>query len=670
MGTPSDVLRLEKVTVQLGERIVLNRVTVAVSDRDRVAIVGRNGAGKTTLLRAAARQLEVDDGEVLIGRKQDIGVLAQEAAVRPEPTLWEEVFEALAPILKLRDRAEDLLEQAAALPTSEADRAARLFDDAATLQERFRQRDGWQADAACGRVLSGLGFGRDVWGQRCGDFSGGWQVRIALARLLLERPSFLLLDEPTNHLDIETRTWLLHELKGWPGAVLVIGHDRDFLDRLVTRTVEVAHGGVTEYSGGYSAYLAARELRIEQLRKESDRRAEERARVQVFIDRFRYKASKAAQVQARVKQLEKIPPIIVPTREKRARLVFPDPPPSADPMLEIRDAFKAFGNVRVLTGVDASAYRGERALLVGPNGAGKSTLLKLIAGRETLDAGSIAPSNGVRIAWFAQDQSTELDPDLTVLKAVGQVDPLINEQRLRAILGSFLFSGDDVHKRCGILSGGERSRVALARVLLRRANLLLLDEPTNHLDIETKDVLANALRGYPGAILFVSHDRSFCDAVADRVWEIGGGALEVHPGNLDDFLWKRAIEAGVAQRRAPGEKAPDAWLLGGLPAPADASTDPEPGAEQLEPTGGGADAWKERKRLQAVSERRRKRLAALPGEIEALEASMGELQRQMADPELSTAWDRLTEFQRESDVLAAELHDAYAEWELLESDTE
>ena len=656
------MLRLDQVTVQLGERMVLHRVTLPIHDRDRLAIVGRNGAGKTTLLRVAARTLVPDEGDVILGRGQDVGMLAQETVVDPDRTLWEQVFAALEPVLALQRRADVLVEQAADMGESDPDRASELLEQAESLQERFRQRDGWQAEAACGRVLSGLGFDRDGWHRPAGTYSGGWQVRIALAKLLLERPSFLLLDEPTNHLDIETRTWLLHELCGWPGAVVVIGHDRDFLDRLVRRTVDVGGGGLTEYSGGYSDYLAARELRIEQLRKASEARDAERERLQVWIDRFRYKASKASQVQARVKQLEKLPRIIVPSLERRARLKFPDPPPSGDPMLEIRELSKAYGAIEVLDSADVGVYRNERILLVGPNGAGKSTLLKLLAGREQADSGTIAPGPGVRVAWFAQDQAAELDPEITVLQAVAAIDPLLNEQRLRSFLGSFLFTGDDVHKPCGVLSGGERSRVALARILLRRANLLLLDEPTNHLDIETKAVLAEALTNFSGAIIFVSHDRAFCDVLAERVWEVGGGGVRVCPGNLDDFLWSKAIDLGVAPRRAPGEKAPDAWLLGGLPEAQEASE-----GEDAEVATAG-DAWKDRKRRKAEVERRKRRLAALPGEIEALETEIDGLQRAMADPELSTDWEKLFKLQERSGAADGKLEAAYAEWEELEGD--
>jgi ATP-binding cassette subfamily F protein 3 len=655
------MLRLTGITVQLGERVILDNATFDVSDRERIAVVGRNGAGKTTLLRVASKQLEPDGGTVTLGRGQDLGFLAQEEVVDPKRTLWEEAFAAMAPMLALRDKAEALIAEA---EHATPDRQAALLEEADEYQERFRVRDGWQAEATCGRVLTGLGFARDEWDRLCSTFSGGWRVRIALARLLLKRPSFVLLDEPTNHLDLETRTWLLHELKQWPGAVVVIGHDRDFLDRLATRTVEVQNGELVSYKGGYTAYRKARTLRIEQLEVAAVRRLEERAKLQAFINRFKGKPTKVSQVHDREKKLARLPVIVVPVEHRAAKLQFPAAPPSGEPMLELRDLTRAYGELIVLDGVNVSAYRNERILLVGPNGAGKSTLLRLLAGRDTPDSGIVARGAGVRIAYFAQEQAEELDPERTVLQAVTGIDPSLSEQRLRAFLGSFLFSGDDVHKLCEVLSGGERSRVALARILLRRANLLLLDEPTNHLDIETKRVLAEALDRYGGTILFVSHDRAFCDDLARGVWEVGGGQVKAYVGNLDDFLWTRALELGVVGSRAPGEKAPDAWLLGGLPTAPD--VDPEPDTPtDPEPAPEAAGAWKDRKKQQAAETKRRRRLDQLPGEIEVLETEQDTLHDAMTGA--ASDWAELARLQAQVVELDADLAAAYAEWEALES---
>ena len=654
------MLRLADITVQLGARVILDRTTLEVSDRERIAIVGRNGAGKSTLLKVAAGTIERDGGDVTLGRGQDVGYLEQEAAVAPGRTLWEEAFVALEPVLDLQRRAEALTALATEVSVDSQDE---LLHRAEELSERFRHAGGWQVEATCGRVLSGLGFDEQEWHKPCADFSGGWQVRIALARLLLQRPTFLLLDEPTNHLDLETRTWLLHELQEWPGGVVVIAHDRDFLDRLVRRTVEVGGGGLTSYSGGYSQYLLARELRIEQLRKAAIVRDEERARLQAFIDRFRAKASKASQVQDRVKALERLPRIVAPQLSRAAKMTFREAPPCGDPVLEVRSLSRHYGPLRVLDEVDASAWRGQRILLVGPNGAGKSTLLRLLAGRDQPTSGHAARGPGVRVAWFAQDQATELDPEQTVLEAVSGVDPLLTEMGLRATLGSLLFVGDDAYKKCGVLSGGERSRVALARILLARANVLLLDEPTNHLDIESKGVLSEALRSFGGTIIFVSHDRAFADEVADTVWEVGGGTVASHNGNLDDFLWARAVELGVATRRVAGVKAPDAWLLGGLPAPgpSDGESSPSEAAEGE----GGADAWKDRKRKKAEEERRDRRLAELPAEIEELERLVEVAHQEMA--EAASDWSRLAELQGGEEQLQERLERAFEEWEALES---
>ena len=649
------MIRLQGVRVRFGERAVLDGIDVAVQDRDRMAIVGRNGEGKTTLLRVIVGEQETEAGEVVRSKGQQMGLLRQEHVVSHGVTLWDEAFAALAALRELETRATAMLEEASALPDADP-RHLELLHDAETLLERFRLGNGYEAEATCGRVLSGLGFHRDDWVKDCAEFSGGWQMRIALAKLLLERPDILLLDEPTNHLDLETRTWLLHELRTWPGAVVIISHDRDFLDRLVERTIEVAGGQIQEYRGGYSAFLRQRAERLTLLAKAAEERVIERAHIQAFVDRFRYKASKAAQVQARVKQLEKLPPIIVPQLSKLARIQFPEPPPSHDPMLTLRDASKAYGPVRVLTDVNATVWRGRRILLVGPNGAGKSTLLRLLGDEEPADSGVVQPGGGVRRAWFAQDQAAALDPELTVLQTIATSDRLQTERQVRTFLGSFLFTGDAVHKLVGVLSGGEKSRLALARVLLQRANLLLLDEPTNHLDIETKAVLAEALAAYSGTVVFVSHDRRFANDLADAVWEVGGGTVRENNGNLDDFLWARAIEAGLATRRAPGEAAPDAWLLGGLPAVRDEAEAPAVEASE--------DDWAARKAKKREADRKERRLGEIEAEIATLEAELESLDAAMAD--VGEDWQELADLASRRDAASGRLDALWDEWAGLE----
>jgi ATP-binding cassette subfamily F protein 3 len=662
--------------------LILDNISFSLGDRERIAVVGRNGAGKTTLLRVAAGRLETDGGEVHLGKGQDIGFLEQERRVNLDNTVWDEVFEELAPILKLQSRAEAMIVEAADIISAEPARAQTMFEEAESLSERFRRCDGYRAEAACGRVLSGMGFVQEDWRRQAFELSGGWQIRIGLARLLLRRPAFLLLDEPTNHLDLETRTWLLHELRDYPGGIAIISHDQDFLDRLVSRTVEVSRANIEEYSGGYTAYLKQRALRIEQLTAQAKHREEERARIQLFINRFRAKATKAVQVQSRVKQLAKLPPIEVPERLSEVHLEFPDPPPSGDPMMQLNDVGKSYGDLDVFRDLRASVYSGDRILLVGPNGAGKSTLLKMMAGKLAPDSGGLQLGPGCRVAWFAQDQAEALNPEDTVLQATMAIDPLLTRQRARTILGSFLFSGDDVDKPCGVLSGGEKSRVALVRILLRRANLLLLDEPTNHLDIPTKDALRRALADYKGAIVFVTHDRFFANGLAERVWEVGATTVASHLGNLDDFLWDRAIELGLVARRAPGEAAPDAWLLGGLPVASGSAATAGVGegggklarsgeaiGAETAPRGNASasDSWKDRKRKKQVRSKAERELKDLPAKIEGLEAEVAELDVYLTDPVLAADWEGLFKLQKKRRKASDELEVLYARWQELES---
>ena len=667
------MLQLEGISKQLGPRVILDHVDFRVNDRERIAIVGRNGAGKSTMLKIAVGRLEADGGRILLSRGQDVGYLAQEHQVSADRTLWQEARDAVEPVLDLERRANALLEQLERTGLPEKEQLL-ILEDADALQEQFRIRGGYRIEADVGRVLSGMGFASTEWERPAGTFSGGWQVRIALARLLLQRPSFLLLDEPTNHLDIETRTWLLHELRNYPGGVVVVGHDRDFLDRLVDRTVEVRAGGINSTAGGYTAWVTGRRERIEQLRKASVERAEERERIQAFINRFRYKASKASAVQSRVKMLAKLPPIEVPEDDVRPKLRFPEPPPAASPMVELRDLGKAYGETRVFAEANAVILPGDRILLVGANGAGKTTLLKLLAARERPDTGIVRPHTTTRTAWFAQDQAAELTPDDTVLVAASKGDPLLTEARLRSALGAMLFTGDDVYKRCGVLSGGERSRVALAKILMKRANLLLLDEPTNHLDVDTKEVLAEALQAYTGALIIVSHDRVFANAVANQVWELGDGTIRRHVGDLDDFLWARAIELGVVARRAPGQAAPDAWLLKGLPDAEDKSGAAGPGGQSA-PTvqeaakpddAGGREGWEERKQREREERKKARQLEKVMETIEALEAQLAALDAKLASPEVGSDWDAMQELLNEREPIERRRDRALAEWERLE----
>ncbi len=404
------------------------------------------------------------------------------------------------------------------------------------VQEAFRQRGGYSMETEVAKVLRGLGFAEEDWEKPCEQFSGGWQMRIALARLLLQRPNLLLLDEPTNHLDLPARDWLEAYLAAYPYAVVLVSHDRFFLDQVVTRIVEVWNGQLSEYPGNYSRYLEERDRRIGALFEAKSRQDEEIARIEAFISRFRYQANKASLVQSRVKQLEKIERIQVPPARRRIAFRFPAPPKGGRLTLELTQVAQGYGERTIFAGVDLAVEKGERIALVGANGAGKSTLMRILAGQEAPQAGTRSEGHNLHLAYFAQDQAKVLDPGRTVLEEITAAAPFEMVPRVRDILGSFLFSGDDVQKKVAVLSGGERNRLALANLLLRPANLLLLDEPTNHLDLQSKEVLLDSLKSYDGTLIFVSHDRYFVDALATRIIEVADGRIASYPGNYEDFL--------------------------------------------------------------------------------------------------------------------------------------
>src|SRR5438309_9800440 len=416
---------------------------------------------------------------------------------------------------------------------------AQVADRYHRLEHEFQTRDGYAVEAKVGTVLSGLGFRKQKCTRLTHEFSGGWQMRLALAKLLLQRPNLLLLDQPTNHLDLEGRNWLEEYLNEYPYAFLLISHDRYFLDVTVKKTVEIWNRQLFFYSGNYDKYLAEKTQRREQLEAAYRNQRERIEQLEVFINRFRYQATKAKQVQSRIKELEKMERIEIPPEEKTIHFSFPQPKPSGRIVAEFAGIAKSYSEKEVFRDVSFMIERGDRIALVGVNGAGKSTLIKLLAGKEPLSAGEYRLGHNVQADYFAQDQYKELDQDARIFDDLAELSPRCTQTELRSLLGCFLFSADEVFKRIGVLSGGERNRYALLRMLLHPANFLLLDEPTNHLDMRAKDVLLEALSKYTGTVVFVSHDRYFIDKLATRVFEIGDGRVEVYPGNYEDFLWRR-----------------------------------------------------------------------------------------------------------------------------------
>ena len=500
------MIQLAAVSKSFGDRVLLDTVSWQIDNRDRVGLSGPNGAGKTTLLKMLAGLDEPDAGAIVRPNGLTIGYLPQDGLHHSGRTLIEEAGQAFKSLLDMRHEIAALEARLADDSGEEADHAGMLtrYSD---LQERFRRSDGYSIDLRIHTVLRGLGFSKDDLEKPTETFSGGWQMRIALARLLLGRPGLLLLDEPTNHLDLEARNWLEEYLSDYPHAVILVSHDRFFLDAVVTRITDIGLRTLTDYHGNYSTFLTTREERMERLRQQKRDQDDEVERMQAFINRFRYQATKAAQVQSRIKMLEKIVPIEIPPERKRVHFTFPACAKSGRTVLDLRDVFKAYGSRHVFAGINVHIERGDRIALIGPNGVGKSTMMRLLSGVEAPDRGTRTEGHQVVTQYFAQDEATRLDPTRTVYQTLAGDAPIHMVPHIRNILGGFLFSGDDIDKPVRVLSGGERTRLAVARMLLRPSNTLLLDEPTNHLDLDSKDVLLDALEDFGGTLIFVSHDR-------------------------------------------------------------------------------------------------------------------------------------------------------------------
>ena len=545
------MIQLSTLTKSFGDRVLLEDVTWQITDRERVGLCGPNGAGKTTLLRMLAGIDEPDSGAVLKPSALTVGYLPQDGLAHTGRTVFEEASSAFGALLAMKDEMHALEARLgnATIPEAEHDAMLARYSD---LQDRFRIGDGYSIELKTSTVLQGLGFGTADFERPTDTFSGGWQMRLALAKLLLGQPNLLLLDEPTNHLDLEARNWLETFLVAYPYAVILVSHDRFFLDAVVTRIADLTLRALTDYHTNYSGYLIEHHERIEALRKAKREQDEEVGRVKMFIDRFRYQATKAAQVQSRIKMLEKVVPIEVPPERKKIHFTFPSCAKSGRTVLELQHVRKAYGDLVVFRDLNLHLERGDRIALVGHNGAGKSTLMRMLSGEEAPDAGQRIEGHHVVMQYFAQDEATRMDAAPTVYETLASGSPNDMVPAIRNILGGFLFSGDDVYKRVKVLSGGERTRLAVARMLLRPSNTLLLDEPTNHLDLDSKEVLLDALIDYGGTLIFVSHDRYFVERLATKIVDVGHGDVIVYPGTYQEFLWHK--EQGDQPRQAAPER--------------------------------------------------------------------------------------------------------------------
>ena len=565
------MIQLSSAGKRYGHKLLFEGVDWLITPKDRIGLVGANGTGKSTLLKVLGRLETLDYGSISIAKGISAGYLPQDGLTLSGRTVFAECMSVFS---KLRAMEEEMEQLTASM--SELDHAsheyAQVADRYQRVEHEFQARDGYATEAQVGSVLTGLGFRKEDWHRQTDEFSGGWQMRIALAKLLLQKPNLLLLDEPTNHLDLEARNWLEEYLTEYPYAFVLISHDRYFLDVTVGKIVEIWNKRIHFYAGNYDKYEEQKTQRREQLEAAYRNQRERIEQLEVFINRFRYQATKAKQVQSRIKELEKMDRIELPEEEKTIHFSFPQPKASGRIVAEFAGIAKSYGEKEVFRDVSFMIERGDRIALVGVNGAGKSTLIKLLAGKEPPSAGEYRLGHNVQADYFAQDQYKELDQDARIFDDLAELSPRSTQTELRSLLGCFLFSADEVFKRIGVLSGGERNRYALLRMLLHPANFLLLDEPTNHLDMRAKDVLLEALSKYTGTVVFVSHDRYFIDKLATRVFEIGDGRVEVYPGNYEDYRWRKGGGAARLQEAVAAAPAAVQPVNGNGAAPAESKS--------------------------------------------------------------------------------------------------
>ncbi len=531
------MISLSNIGISFGSRTLFENVSLRISGKDRIAFVGSNGAGKTTLLKIIAGVQKQDEGVVAVSKHTTVGYLPQEVEFMTGKTLYDEVISAADDINKIQDEIKEIEIELKNIPDTTSEDYLDLLNEYSELQERFLLLDGFRLKSKVEKILIGLGFIENDFNRRIEEFSGGWQMRIVLAKLLLKNPSILLLDEPTNHLDFESLLWVENYLQNYNGAVVLVSHDKNFLNNITNRTFEISLGKVTEYSGNYSFYVVEKEKRRAMIENQYENQQKYLKQQERFIERFRYKATKARAVQSRIKLIEKMDLVEIEDEETTVNFNFPPATHSGKITVELENIYKSYDGINnVLENLSLIISRGEKIAILGNNGAGKSTLTRIIAGQEPISGGKVKYGHLVNLKFFAQNQAEELNSDKTVLEVMEEVASSITQKDLRSILGSFLFKGDDVFKKVKVLSGGEKSRLALARMLIEPSNFLILDEPTNHLDMKSKEVLKNALKQYKGSVIVVSHDRDFIDGFVSKIIEVKNKNIKTFLGNSFEYI--------------------------------------------------------------------------------------------------------------------------------------
>ena len=654
------MLAINQLDIQYGNKKLFNKVSARVNDQERVGLIGVNGAGKSTLLRILSGEMESDFGVVQRSKYATVGYLPQEISNIPsDRTLYQEAESAFAELLQMQKELDGINQQLAGEDAKSAAFAA-LLQQQGELQLLLDQADIFKIGPKIEKVLLGLGFAIEDFDRPCSDFSGGWLMRLMLAKLLLRHPAYLLLDEPTNHLDIESLTWLEDFLKGYNGAIILISHDRAFLDNVTTVIWELSLGNLTVYKGNYSSYVQEKEQRMLIQRAAYENQQAQINQTMRFVQRFRAKSTKAKQVQSRLKQLSKMERIEIEDTDKTVSFRFPPAPPSGQLAVSLDHLCKSFSGKTVFRDICFDLQRGDKLAVIGVNGAGKSTLVKLIAGLYQPDKGSIRFGHNVQSSYFGQHQAQELSPRLTALETIRSVEGDRSATEERTLLAAFLFQGDDVDKKVAVLSGGEKSRLALAKMIVTPANLLIMDEPTNHLDMASQEILQEAMRQYDGSIIVVSHNRHFLDQFVNKVLVLKDGRATLHHGNLSHYLDKmKKITSSVPGQAQEGE-------AGAAPAgAASVDKDNRPRGKELRQQQARLRQEKSQK-----STKFKKTVQETEGQIEKLEKRKSELEVRMAEPETYKDGTLFTEMSKEYKELERRLERHYFKWEEAQAELE